>query len=501
MSKRTSWHVASLLVAAALARPASAQEQLDERAVIVQALKEQPTLRAALLDRERAQARVRGERARYPVWLNLDGNASTGKAPELTIAQAVLPSQEQFGGGAQLSKTFSFGSVVSLRFDVQRKKRQVPFFVPSPITGMPTARLIDVGPGYYYDGTFSFTQPLLRGFGRSVGELELRAARLEVDRASKARDQNARELLRDVLIGYWELWYAQAALRIQRAALKVAEQEQRGAASRAQAGALARVDVLEFETRVAQLREECAKSELTVSEHAVELARLIGRDLRAGAAFVVADLAPPALDPPRSDDLERALERSPALEEARAALTISHERAEVAGEALRPKLDATGQVVVHGLGDRNAGDGLNQFGSFKAVTALATLTYQIALNNTQKRMERRAAKLEVEAQSLRIRELERKIVGEVLRLHEEDRGVLERLGLSEQCAALGRELALAAEERFAQGALTAVDVVLARQKAQEAELRVARLRVDLVRSRVQRLHLTGRLTELYAPAL
>lgn len=501
MSKSLGWRrLLPLLLTISFTGLASAQVRLEERAVIERTLHTHPSLRAALLECERAAAGVRGERARYPVSLTLDGNASSGKTPELTIAEAVLPYQEQFGGGARLSKTFPFGTTVSLRFDVSRRKRSVPFFVPSPLTGMPTARLIEVGPGYYYDGTLSFTQPLLRGFGTRVGELELRSARLEVDRATKARHQAASELLHDVLLGYWELWYAQAALRIQEAALKTAEQELQSAQIRAQAGAIARVDVLLFATRVAALEEERSKAELAVAQRAVELARWIGQELMDGVSLEVADTQPSTLEAPRADDLARALTQSPALDEARAALAITRERSQNAGEALRPRLDATGQVAVHGLGDQSATDGLTQFGSFKAVTALATLTYEVALNNTRKRMERRQAKLEVEAGEQRIRELEREIVGEVLSLHKEDHGVVEQLALSEKSAAFSHELAHAAAERYAQGAFTAVDVVLARQKAQESELRVTRLRVDLLRTRVQLLHLTGRLTERYAQA-
>jgi outer membrane protein len=474
-----------------------AQESFDERGAIAQTLKSNPGLQATLVDYQRAQARLRGERARYGFSLILDGNASTGKTPELTIADPVLPKQQQLGAGTQLTRTLPYGTTLSLRFDFARRLRSVPFFTPSP-TGMPMARLIEVGPGYYYDGTLSFTQALLRGSGTRVGQLELRAARLDVERWNTARERAASELLQNVVQAYWELWYAQAAFRIEGAGLELAQQQRRSAALRAEAGAIARVDVLRFGTRAASLEEQRSQGEQLVLRRTLELARLTGVELKSSAPLQIADDEPPALAGPRGDDLQRALSLSPALQEARAQRAVSSERNEVAGEALRSRLDASGQVGVHGLGDHSLSDGAQQLSSFKAVTALITVSYEMALNGTRRRMERKQAQLEVAAQDLRIEELEREIASEVLRLGEEDRGLLEQLALARQTAAIGVELARAAQERYEQGALTALDVVLAQQDAQESELRVARLQVDLVRSRVRRMHLTGTLTEHYA---
>ncbi len=94
--------------------------------------------------------------------------------------------------------------------------------------------------------------------------------------ADKSRDRVKSELVRDVVLSYWELWYTEEASRIERSALALAKQQEADAKARVEQGAAAETDVLTFSTRVAQLEESVVGADLNQRQRALALARLMG---------------------------------------------------------------------------------------------------------------------------------------------------------------------------------------------------------------------------------
>ena len=285
------------LVLAALVWPSGARAQgtaIDEDIAVARALEGNPSLRAALIEHQRALRAIRGEEARYGFTLQLDGQLTIGDTPTLSRSAMggliVSTYSEQVALGAELERSFEWGMLATARLQGGRTFRR-GIFVP----GMDP---ISVGPGYTVDLVLTVTQPFLRGFGDRNGLAQLRALRVERDRTEASRVRQASSLVRDVRTAYWELWYARASLDVQRAALEVAQQHEADARARLELGGIAAADVLAFATRVASLTEAVVAAEADLARRSTELSRQLGGE----AGIAVGSLepgteAPPAISP------------------------------------------------------------------------------------------------------------------------------------------------------------------------------------------------------------
>jgi outer membrane protein TolC len=476
--------VPALVVAVllALGAPTSrAHAQIDPDAAVAAALDANPTLRAAILERRRAEALVLGEEARYAFVFAADGTLNIGSTPTLSVGAAVIPYSEQIALGVELRRTFEWGTSIELRAQGSRVFRRTLF---NPAVGV-----VSTGPGYAFDVTLTVTQPLLRGFGDRIGLAQLRAARVDRDRVVSQRDRTASELVRDTLVAYWELWYAQSAVGVERASRDLADAQLREARQRQELGALARHDVLSFATQLGAQEEAVVAAENDVRARSLELQRLFG-----GREPGDVDAEPPALPPGRDASIvERALETSPEIAELEAAVAAAEEQARTAGQALEPRLDIQGQLGVHGLGYDDVGQTFDMFARFAAVTGLVTLEFELPLDDTQHRMEVERAQLAIEAATQRLEAGRQRITSEVRRLAASESAARRRLDLASETETVARELVEVERERYRLGSSTAIAVTQAEDDLREAQLRVLRARVDLVNAHVQLSHLSGEL--------
>ena len=83
-------------------------------------------------------------------------------------------------------------------------------------------------------GRAAVIQPLMRGFGTTVGEVGLRSARVSRTIAEKNHRRLTSQLVRDVLGAYWELWFATESVQIEQAALDLAKRQEEEANARGQ---------------------------------------------------------------------------------------------------------------------------------------------------------------------------------------------------------------------------------------------------------------------------
>src|SRR5690606_26983185 len=191
------------------------------------------------------------------------------------------------------------------------------------------------------------TQPFWRGSGRKVVEAALRQARGAEAEALRSAERAASQLVRDVLVAWWELWYAEEALRIEEEALRLAERQRDETRRRVGLGTAAPVSVLTFETRVAEREEGVANALRQRQERALALAAQLG-DLSLSISA-----GPPSLPlvplPEQESVRKMAAERAPEVREAEASLDLASLRAEVLADPFRPRLDVQGFAEVGGL--------------------------------------------------------------------------------------------------------------------------------------------------------
>ncbi|MFH1811592.1 MAG: TolC family protein [Pseudomonadota bacterium] len=469
-----------------------AGRELDETRTVTLAVEHNPALAAAIIDLERAEQQVLGEQARYGFVLKLDQQLARLASPTLSGSGVSNPSSTSLVLGGELQRHLEWGTDLSLRVEGQAQTSQSSSFT-QPGT------LVDVGPGYSTSVRMGFSQPLLRGAGRDVSRASLDQAEVALASAKVARQRVASEVLQGALSAYWELYYASRALDIQQQSLQLAEQQRDQAAARVASGDLAPVELLTFESRVAALHEDLASAEAERESRAIALGQAIGvvdgaRDLRARAGDQ------PSVSVDTTDALRAAaLASSYRVLELREAMHLAEVQARTAAEPLRPRLDLTGYVQAQGLGNQDLAPAFSGLASSDGVSAMVGLSFETPLDGTQRESEAARARLAVQSAQEQLNQAEQAVVADLDTARARAQAAARRTELSAQTLSIVQRQVVAEEARFATGSSTALDVSQAQDQLRASSLRELRARVDSTQLRLQLLHLTGRLLEVYGP--
>jgi outer membrane protein len=400
----------------------------------------------------------------------------------------------------QLKKHLVEGTDLSLRLDATRQTSSQFFLLPP---GTATFGLMvdpdgtfeaHLGPGYGAALKLTATQPLLRGAGRNVGEADLRAARGQLTTAELSREEAASEVLRDALTAYWESWYANAAVEIERRARDAAQRQLDDATGRIRTGSLAPADGLTFETQVATRDEDVVRAESERSHRAAELARLLGAAQSPESVGVPPD-GPPEPPEEQGDLRTEAIGASPALRVLASAVALASVQAETAGDALRPRLDLDGYLQAQGLAYDDVPAALRQLAKGEALSAHIGLTFELPLDDTQHRAQRDRALLAVDTAGHKLEEGRQQVLASLETLRQAEISARQRVALAGQTREFALRQASAEEARFTTGGSTAIQVLQAQDAVRTAELRVARARTDLAQAHLSVVHLVGRLLQ------
>ncbi|MBW2456620.1 MAG: TolC family protein [Deltaproteobacteria bacterium] len=488
--------LASLALAAAvllgLSPAAQAQgTRLNEADAVGEAMDHNPSLRASLYDYRQAHQSVLAEDSIYvPTWL-FDAGVTHSESPRLADDSTTISKSDSVDLGTELRHTFPWGTAFSVRLEGSRSTSTSQLYPGSDDS-------VTTGPGYSLLGRVAVTQPLLRGFGRDVGEASLRQAVLARTAAERARDRAASEMLRDVLESYWELWYADRSLGIEQAAAGLANRRRDDAKREVVAGATAPVAVLPLETRAAELEQSVMMSETSGKQQSLSLGLLLGRDPAAADQLHAAATEVPAV-PARDREavMQAAVEQSQIVAQQKAQLALEQERANVAGEAERPRLDLEAYVQSQGLGNRDVPPAFEQFGTFDAFSAHVGLVFELPLSGSRRSAQRRSAEASVDATRERLHAAEQQAKAEaaieLVRLEQARR----RVELASAMAEVATQNVDAQQKRHAQGDAITLVVHDAEDQLRRAQLSVTRARVDAVQANIRIDHLTGELLRRY----
>jgi outer membrane protein TolC len=470
-------------------------KQLSEAEVVSIAVEQNPSLRTSLLQLESARWEVMGQQAEYAPMLAVDGSIQQLQQPQLFNTSRSRVANL----GAQVSKKLIWGTEFIFRLSGQYQTIRFQQTGPNMmIPGNPTTRAGTFGPGYLLGAKFEIKQPLLRGRGREFGEAGILNAREQRTEAERKRDRVASEVLRDGLRAYWELWYTDRALAIQRESRDFTARQRDDARARVETGGLAPVDVLSFDTTVAEREEAILDAELARRQREFELFRQLGVDERPASLSVLEDGVPLSSVPVRTDAERRALEESPQLKELQAAAARARLQNKTAADPERARLDLNAYVQSQGLGNEDVGDAVEQFGKFEAVSAFGGLTYEGPLNGNAYRSAAAKARIGVEVAEQNLRQARQQVLSEVGQALDKEEAGERKLALAEQTRDIAKKQLEAEQARFATGTKTSLEVLAAEEKVRAAELRVARAQADLVQNALTRQHLTGDLLQRYA---
>ncbi len=482
-SRLPRWLTAAPLLAATwLSSSVASAETLSADEAVRVASKNNPSLKAALLDADAARLAVRAE--------------ENGRTPSLLVSTNGQYS-ESFGGGAGgLARTDGAGvngsTSITYTTDIGTQ-------LSGGLESSVNWHDIETDPTYSADIYFSARQPLLKGGGSDVVLAPLAQARAGQTQAERERDQTASATALAVLSAYWELWYADQSVKVQESALAGANKQLADAKLKQEKlGTASKVDVLQFATQVAQLKDALSQARATRTSRAIALGQLLGMSPEKAIALSPTDEIPTAGKAPSVAKLKESFERrSSELAALRAQIEAGQSRVIVADDADQPRLDVFGKVAAGGMWTSDELTGLSLPGSRPAFTVYAGLELELPLGESRASADAARARTQLDATKTRYQARVDAIAAEIATLDAELAAAKEQVELASATAEMAKELALAEQEKLALGTASSSDVVKADQTAREAELRRLRAVVDQADKQFQLEHDAGALLDRY----
>jgi outer membrane protein TolC len=467
------------------------EQRLDSRTAVTLALRNNPEYRASELDIKIANQDVLFEAGRYPYIFEADAGFTRSERPSLGPNDSVRSNVSRtYDVGTGLRRTFPFGTAARVRIEGQRFENDL-----TSSSSFPDERS---GIGYSATGRAEVTQPLLRGFGTTVGEARLRSNRATRGLREKTYRRLTSQLVRDVLSSYWELWFATESVQIEQAALDLAKRQEQEAVARVQGGALSLAELLTFQTRVAQLEESVVAADVTKRQRSLDLGQLIGSADESTPQFVAATEPPNVGATATRADVETALRSgSVELAEAEAQVRVARTGVDAAGDDNRPRLDLTGFVETTGVSER-VPRAFERAGRMGWITTGVTATFELPLDDTALNAQRTKALLQVRSAEINLKAARERILADATLAVTNETAAHQRFALAERTLAVAQRAWEAEKARFELGNSIPITVQQAEDELRRARLRVARARVDLAQARVAVLHLAGKLVERYS---
>jgi outer membrane protein TolC len=484
------------LLSTANARAQDAEGALTSRNAVEVAVENNPTLHVALLQVEQARFAVDAEDALYDPIFDANASINHDLSPSLRGADGTIVSTvDTVNLGAELTKTYSFGTIVQVGVTGQRRVSSTP--IPNMLGGT-TA----LGPSYALNGTLSITQPFLRGAWNSVGQASLRQAKLNRTATMLGAQQAGSQVLHDVLTAYWELWYSMETVRIDSASRDLAKTLQEQAEQQVKSGTLANVDALIYSTQVAQQEGTLVAAQTDVRQRSLTLSLTMGKAERTGPDLVSAENPPdPTPDDIGEGAVTEALAASYELKQLEAQTKIAEDQASIAGDSLRPQLNLNVTLSSQGLGNRQIPPAVDQFSQLQAWGAIAGLTFETPVTDHRRSAQVQQALLGVHIAEKQIEAARQQLRTDVHSALARRDAAKRRLELALITEKVAHDQAEGQRGKFLAGTALAIDVQQADNTYQQAQLNTQRARVDVVEGDLDLLHLRGKLLERYADVL
>ncbi len=443
------------------------------------------TVREARLDAE-AQESLR------PWTVQSDAGAQFDEQPSVGVIEQGVRQTTTFRGSAELLKQFVYGTTLSFAIDLNRTVSEVPFTVPD--LGISETRTI--GPNWFASARLSASQPLLRGFGKQLGNLPLDAARQQVDVAELQRLQAASGLVAEALQAYWNWVGSNLDLQARQESLERTRIISRATIAQIEAGQLAELERDIVEQRIAAAEQALVTSEAAVIDAAENLRKVMGESIAVDGTFEPPTVLP--RDPPAVPNLESALEAAKASNPEIALLREQIDAARLSTvqtrDQTRPRLDATANIAQLGLAE-DIGETFEQVGTLDFTTWFVGLTFSVPLDNGLAAKQLEADEVAVKAAEVRRDQAEREIALQVRQARRLLTTQKRRLELSEKEIALARKNLQAMQDKFEAGLASYLEVLQLEEDLSEAQLGYNRARIDVIIARIGLQRLTGVLLE------
>ena len=245
-----------------------------------------------------------------------------------------------------LSKLDAFGGTVNLNLNTGFNASAFLVNNQTLPVGPSASLAYDTLNPYSGSLSLSYTQPLLRGFGRAVTEAKLRAALEASKGASEAFRARMQELLTRVDTLYWDQVFAHQNLENKQIALKLSQTHLEEDREKVKSGMLAPIELPQVEATVAEREKQFLSAQALLANTKAALLETLFPDGDRPVSLELVDTPGPGPDPvPVAEARVSALAHRPELAQAQYSLSANRSLEKAAGNAILPRLDTQVAVI------------------------------------------------------------------------------------------------------------------------------------------------------------
>ena len=319
---------------------------------------------------------------------------------------------------------------------------------------------------YNADTTLSVSQPLLRGFGRSVARRSLTAAELRRQDASWAQSMSEQQVAVDVAAAYYRVVSQQALVDVARQSLLRARRLRDASEAKLDAGLVSQLDALRSQQLVSQAETQLFDAQSAAEDARDQLSFLMGR--REAASFTV----DPAVPRPNTDPIDVrsatsiALANRLDLKSRIASSEDAENQIRFSKNQLLPQVDVNFAVT-----RRETATGFKDSFGLDGFTFATFFTIAMPVDRTTQQVEYQAALLDRERRRREADTLERQIADNVKQVVRERERLIRNAAAAENSVELSRREVEVAQLRYENGLSNNLDVVTAEAGLLQAESR------------------------------
>jgi outer membrane protein TolC len=319
---------------------------------------------------------------------------------------------------------------------------------------------------YNADTTLTLSQPLLRGFGRSVTRRGLNAAELRKEDAQRLQTLSEQQVAVDVAAAYYRVVSQQALVEVARQSLTRARRLRDASEAKLDAGLVSQLDALRSQQLVSQSEMQLFDAQSAVEDARDQLLFLMGR--ASGEPIVVDGNIPrPTLDPINLGTASAiALANRVDLKSRIAARDDADNQIRFTRNQLLPQVDVnfalTRRETAPTFRDSFGLDGY-KFATF--------FTIAMPVDRTAQQVEYQSALIDRDRRRREAETLERQITDNVKQVTRERERLIRNLSAAENNVDLSRREVDVAQLRYENGLSNNLDVVTAEAGLLQAESR------------------------------
>lgn len=433
-----------------------------------------------------------------------DGDGTTASGAGNQIAPLGTIADNQLNGSLSLGRNLPTGGNLSLELGIQHDRRELN------VTGEVLEQAIqqqtecsenvDIFCTDQAIAKLTFKQPIARGFGSEVALADQRKADLSAVEATVKAQIAAEEMIRDVVIAYWELAYAAHEVDTRAESLQAARDQETLTRQEMRAGTAGQSALDSVTYEIAIRDEALLTSKLELEKKSMELRRKVGLEI--GRRDIVVRPADPLEIDSVDWNVDDVLAKSHKINRQLANLILEKKIADVdvdvAHDQTLPQIDLTlsGALTGNGNTQGEAFGGLTGSDGARGYQVVAGLQVSFELSGAAKANKAAAVAKRQRLEVDRL-DLERQIDAQVTSAVKVLQSGKTRIALADKAIRIANENLKAERASFLAQRSTNFNVMQRQTQVFDAELRRGRAVADYRSAAVQLQYLSGTLLDTY----